>query len=73
MILLEIINVDVEVSCELVIRVCAFVNIFKKWEYNGIGVRVGVLAATASRPVRLGIGSPFGTLDQILSCSSFFV
>jgi hypothetical protein len=27
---------------------------------------------TDSRPVRLGIGPPFGTLDQILSCSSFF-
>jgi hypothetical protein len=30
-----------------------------------------VLRPTVSRPVRLGIGPPFGTLDQILSCSSF--
>jgi hypothetical protein len=29
------------------------------------------LRPTVSRPVRLGIGPPFGTLDQILSCSSF--
>jgi hypothetical protein len=26
---------------------------------------------TVSQPVHLGIGPPFGTLDQILSCSSF--
>jgi hypothetical protein len=31
------------------------------------------LRPTVSRPVRLGIGPPFGTLDQILSYSSFFV
>jgi hypothetical protein len=31
------------------------------------------LRPTVSRPVSLGIGPPFGTLDQILSCSSFFV
>jgi hypothetical protein len=31
------------------------------------------LRPTVSRPVHLGIGPPFGTLDQILSCSSFFV
>jgi hypothetical protein len=31
-----------------------------------------VLRPTVSRPVSLGIGPPFGTLDQILSCSSFF-
>jgi hypothetical protein len=30
------------------------------------------LQPTVSRPVSLGIGPPFGTLDQILSCSSFF-
>jgi hypothetical protein len=30
------------------------------------------LRPTVSRPVRLGIGPPFETLDQILSCSSFF-
>jgi hypothetical protein len=30
------------------------------------------LLPTVRRPVRLGIGPPFGTLDQILSCSSFF-
>jgi hypothetical protein len=30
------------------------------------------LRPTVSRPVRLGIGPPYGTLDQILSCSSFF-
>jgi hypothetical protein len=29
------------------------------------------LRLTVSQPVRLGIGPPFGTLDQILSCSSF--
>jgi hypothetical protein len=29
------------------------------------------LRPTVSRPVRLGIGPPFGTLDQILSCSCF--
>jgi hypothetical protein len=29
------------------------------------------LRPTVSRPVSLGIGPPFGTLDQILSCSSF--
>jgi hypothetical protein len=29
------------------------------------------LRLTASQPVRLGIGPPFGTLDQILTCSSF--
>jgi hypothetical protein len=31
------------------------------------------LRPTVSRPVSLGIGPPFGTLDQILSCSSSFV
>jgi hypothetical protein len=31
------------------------------------------LRPTVSRPVRLGIGPPFGTLDQILACSSFSV
>jgi hypothetical protein len=31
-----------------------------------------LLRPTDSRPVRLGIGPPYGTLDQILSCSSFF-
>jgi hypothetical protein len=36
-------------------------------------VGVGVLLAADSRPVRLGIGPPFGILDQILSCSSSFV
>jgi hypothetical protein len=30
------------------------------------------LRPTDSRPVRLGIGHPFGTLDQILSCSFSF-
>jgi hypothetical protein len=30
-----------------------------------------VLRPTVSRPVSLGIGPPFGTLDQILSCSFF--
>jgi hypothetical protein len=30
------------------------------------------LRPTVSRPVRLGIGPPYGTLDQILSCSFFF-
>jgi hypothetical protein len=30
------------------------------------------LRPTISRPVRLGIGPPYGTLNQILSCSSFF-
>jgi hypothetical protein len=30
------------------------------------------LRPTVSWPVRLGIGPPFGTLDQILSCSSYF-
>jgi hypothetical protein len=32
-----------------------------------------ILRPTVSRPVRLGIGPPFGILDQILSCSSSFV
>jgi hypothetical protein len=32
-----------------------------------------LLQPTDSRPVRLGIGPPIGTLDYILSCSSFFV
>jgi hypothetical protein len=31
------------------------------------------LQLTDSQPVRLGIGPPFGTLGQILSCSSFFI
>jgi hypothetical protein len=31
------------------------------------------LQPTVSRPVRLGIGPPFGTPDQILSCYSFFL
>jgi hypothetical protein len=31
------------------------------------------LPPTVGRPVRLRIGPPFGTLDQILACSSFFV
>jgi hypothetical protein len=31
------------------------------------------LRLTVSRPVSLGIGPPFGTLDQILACSSSFV
>jgi hypothetical protein len=31
------------------------------------------LRPTVSRPVSLGIGPPFGTLDQILSCSSSFI
>jgi hypothetical protein len=29
------------------------------------------LRPTVSRPVRLGIGPPYETLDQILSCSFF--
>jgi hypothetical protein len=41
--------------------------------YIVVEVEVEVnLRPTVSRPVRLGIGPPFGTLDQILSCSSFF-
>jgi hypothetical protein len=32
-----------------------------------------ILRPTVSRPFRLGIGPLFGTLDRILSCSSFFV
>jgi hypothetical protein len=31
------------------------------------------LRPTVSRPVSLGIGPPFGTLDKILSWSSFFI
>jgi hypothetical protein len=31
------------------------------------------LRPTVSRPVSLGIGPPFGTLVQILFCSSFFI
>jgi hypothetical protein len=31
------------------------------------------LRPTVSRPISSGIGPPFGTLEQILSCSSFFV
>jgi hypothetical protein len=31
------------------------------------------LRPTVSRPVRLGTGPPFGTLDQMLSCTSFFL
>jgi hypothetical protein len=31
------------------------------------------LRPTVSRPVRLGIGPPFGTLDQILSCFCFLM
>jgi hypothetical protein len=31
-----------------------------------------ILRLADSRPVRSGIEPPFGTLDQILSCSSFF-
>jgi hypothetical protein len=30
------------------------------------------LRLTVSRPVSLGIGSSFGTLDRILACSSSF-
>jgi hypothetical protein len=30
------------------------------------------LRPTVSRPVSLGIGPPFGTLDQMLACSSSF-
>jgi hypothetical protein len=37
-----------------------------------IGVGVGVLLVADSRPASLGIGPPFGILDQILSCSSSF-
>jgi hypothetical protein len=31
------------------------------------------LRPTVSRPVRLGIGPPYGTIDQILSCSFFLL
>jgi hypothetical protein len=42
-------------------------------DYFSLAVEVEVnLRPTVSRPVRLGIGPPFVTLDQILSCSSFF-
>jgi hypothetical protein len=37
----------------------------------GLGVGVGVRLAADSQSTSLGIGPPFGTLDQILSCSSF--
>jgi hypothetical protein len=41
--------------------------------YSLLEVEVEVnLRPTVSRPVRLGIGPPYGTLDQIFSCSSFF-
>jgi hypothetical protein len=46
-----------------------------QYEQSAGSVEVEVevnLRPTVSRPVRLGIGPPFGTLDQILSCSSFF-
>jgi hypothetical protein len=36
----------------------------------GVGV---LLAADSQSTIRLGIGPPFETLDQILSSSSFFV
>jgi hypothetical protein len=42
---------------------------------HGAGTKLELeffLRPTVSRPVHLGIGPPFGTLDQILSCSSFF-
>jgi hypothetical protein len=39
---------------------------------EGLGMELELfLRPTVSRPVRLGIGPPFGILDQILSCSSF--
>jgi hypothetical protein len=47
------------------------------WRYTCISVHISelefFLRPTVSRPVRLGIRPPFGTLDQILSCSSSFV
>jgi hypothetical protein len=42
--------------------------------YAEVEVEVEVnLRPTVSRPVRLGIGPPYGILDQILSCSFFFL
>jgi hypothetical protein len=46
---------------------------FVKLIYILLHEELEFLRLTVSRPVRLGIGPPFGTLDQILSCSSFFV
>jgi hypothetical protein len=49
-----------------------------RWRYSnpppqGASKTVEVnLQPTVSRPVCLGIGPPYGTLDKILSCSSFF-
>jgi hypothetical protein len=45
-------------------RACSIVEVEVEVEVN--------LRPRVSRPVRLGIGPPFGTLDQILACSSFF-
>jgi hypothetical protein len=44
----------------------------RKIDYNDIcGPVARQWPRNDSRQVRLGIGPPFGTLDQILSCSSF--
>jgi hypothetical protein len=40
--------------------------------FNMFGIR-GVGVESVDQSVSLGIGPPFGTLEQILSCSSFFV
>jgi hypothetical protein len=43
------------------------------WKISRISMELDFfLLPTDSRPVRLGIGPPFGTLDHILSSSSFF-
>jgi hypothetical protein len=59
---------------ELLHRVLGFcepLDIIRGWEYVELQLEF-FLWPTVSRPVRLGIGPPFGTLDHILSCSSFF-
>jgi hypothetical protein len=54
-------------------RQCGIHNISQPYRpQQSVEVEVN-LRPTVSRPVRLGIGPPCGTLDQILSCSFFLL
>jgi hypothetical protein len=44
---------------------------YSEYVRSRTGVGVGVLLVADSQPVHLGIRPPFGTLDKMLSCSSF--
>jgi hypothetical protein len=69
-------------SCKIIIGLSVSNILRLRSEPNRLMLSIGLsqfwtleleffLLPTVSRPVGLGIGPPFGTLDQILACSSF--